>query len=65
MPEDPVDPCRPVADVSNSQDAQYLGSWVAEVALAYENGASLRAYLNAREVRCELLAGGEIGCWLY
>lgn len=65
MPEDPVDPCRPVADVSNSQDAQYLGSWVAEVALAYENGASLRAYLNAREVRCELLAGGEFGWWWY
>jgi len=61
MPEDPVDPCRPIADVSNSQDAQYLGSWVAEVAMAYENGSSLRAYLNAREVCASRVWHGQGG----
>ncbi len=33
---DPVDPCLPVADVSNTQDDLYLGSWVCEVSVIHQ-----------------------------
>jgi hypothetical protein len=34
--DDPVDPCLPVADVANTQDDSYLGSWVAEVSIVHK-----------------------------
>jgi hypothetical protein len=33
---DPIDPCRPVMDVSNTQDESYVGSWVSEVSVVHK-----------------------------
>lgn len=51
IPDEPVDPKKPVADVSNSGNPEYLGSWVSEVSLAYRDGKGLRAYLQRHRVR--------------
>ncbi len=34
----------PVSDISNSSDSRYMGTWVAEVALAHPNGDIIRKY---------------------
>jgi hypothetical protein len=51
---DAVDPCRPVSDVSNTQDDGYIGSWVAEVSVVHRDAKAVKAYLDREGVGCAL-----------
>lgn len=42
---------RPVQDASNTKDAEYVGSWVAEVSLARRHGRAMRQYMKARKLQ--------------
>lgn len=51
---DPVDPCMPVADVSNTQDDSYLGSWACEVSVIHQDAKAVQAFLRRRSLHEKL-----------